>query len=62
MARTVEDFLARRVRALFLDARSSIAAAPAVAEIMAAELGRDAAWARGQVEEYTELAKGYLVG
>ncbi len=62
MARTVEDFLARRVRALFLDARSSIAAAPAVAEIMAAELGKDAAWARGQVEEYTELAKGYLVG
>ncbi len=61
MARRVEDFLARRVRALFLDARSSIAAAPAVAEIMARELGKDAAWARGQVEAYTALAKGYLV-
>ncbi len=61
MARTVEDFLARRVRALFLDARSSIGAAPAVAEIMARELGRDGAWASGQVEAYAELAKGYIV-
>jgi len=61
MARTVEDFLARRVRALFLDARASIGMAPAVAQIMARELGRDAAWVRVQVEEYTELAKGYIV-
>ena len=33
MARTVEDFLARRTRALLLDARASIAAAAAVAAI-----------------------------
>ena len=31
MARTVEDFLARRVRALFLDARASMEMAPEVA-------------------------------
>ncbi len=47
MARTVEDVLARRTRALLLDARASIEAAPRTAEILAAELGRDARWARG---------------
>lgn len=62
MARTVEDFLARRARALFLDARASMEMAPAVARLMERELGRDGVWARGQVEEYTKLAKGYIVG
>ena len=59
-ARTVEDILARRTRALFLDARASMAIAPAVAELMARELGRDEAWQREQVSEYCELAAGYL--
>jgi glycerol-3-phosphate dehydrogenase len=60
MARTVEDFLARRSRSLFLDARSSIDAAPMVARIMAEELGRDRNWEREQVRGYQELARGYL--
>ena len=60
MARTVEDFLSRRTRMLILDARSSIEAAPVVADLMAQELGRDDAWASEQVAHYTELAKGYL--
>jgi len=59
-ARTLEDVLSRRTRALLLDARAAIEAAPAVAELMARELGRDAEWATSQVEEFTELAKGYL--
>ena len=46
MARTVEDVLARRTRALLLDARASLEAAPAVARLLAAELGRDEAWER----------------
>jgi glycerol-3-phosphate dehydrogenase len=62
MARTVEDVLARRTRALLLDARASIEAAPAVAELLAAELGRDTAWRQAQVRDYTALAKGYLLG
>lgn len=62
LARTVEDVLARRTRALLLDARASIEAAPAVAACLAAELGLDEAWARRQVEAYTELAQGYLLG
>jgi glycerol-3-phosphate dehydrogenase len=60
-ARSVEDVLARRTRALLLDARASIAAAPMVAALMAAELGRDATWQQGQVAAYTELARGYLL-
>jgi len=59
MARTVEDVLARRTRALLLDARASAAVAPDVAALMAAELGRDEAWQRRQVESYRELARGY---
>ncbi|MBP6964383.1 MAG: glycerol-3-phosphate dehydrogenase/oxidase [Armatimonadetes bacterium] len=62
MARTVEDFLSRRTRALLLGAKRSVEMAPAVARIMAGELGRDASWAARQVEEYASLAQGYIVG
>lgn len=61
MARTVEDFLARRSRALFLDARASIDAAPEVARIMAQELGYDRKWQEDQVDAYVGLAKEYLL-
>jgi glycerol-3-phosphate dehydrogenase len=61
MARTVEDFLARRTRALLLDARASQAMAPRVAELLAAELGFDSAWQAEQVRVYRELADGYLL-
>jgi glycerol-3-phosphate dehydrogenase len=60
-ARTVEDFLARRTRALLLDARASQEMAPKVAELLAAELGFDAAWQTEQVRFYRELADGYLL-
>ncbi len=61
MARTVEDALARRTRALLLDARASIEAAPEAAKLLAAELGRDAAWRKDQVRQYTALAKKYVL-
>jgi glycerol-3-phosphate dehydrogenase len=60
MARTVEDVLARRTRALFLDARAAIEAAPSVARIMARELGRDEAWERKSAEDFRVLAAGYV--
>ncbi len=60
MARTVEDVLARRTRALLLNARASIDAAPAVALILAEELRRGDAWQAKQVAEYTKLAEGYV--
>ncbi len=61
MARKLEDALARRTRSLLLDARASLEAAPIAAAIMAAELGRDAAWIDREVEEYRTLASGYIL-
>jgi glycerol-3-phosphate dehydrogenase len=61
MARTVEDVLARRTRALFLNARAAIAMAPRVADLLARELGRDQAWRDAQVEAFDEVAQGYLI-
>jgi glycerol-3-phosphate dehydrogenase len=61
-ARSVEDVLARRTRALFLDARASIEVAPRVAAIIATELNRDQAWQDREVAQFRELAAGYLVG
>lgn len=60
MAMLVEDFLARRSRMLFLNAQAALESAPLVAEIMAKELGRDENWQIDQVQEFAELAKGYL--
>ena len=60
MARTVEDVLSRRLRALVLDARAAIEMAPQVARIMAAELGRDAAWEKQQASDFQKLAQHYL--
>lgn len=61
MARTVEDVLARRTRALLLDARASVEMAPAVAKLMADELGYDIDWQKTQVADYKKLAKNYLL-
>ncbi len=60
MARTVEDILARRTRALFLDARAAIEAAPIVADILARELRRGDGWKVNDLRSFQETAKGYL--
>lgn len=60
MARTVEDVMARRSRALLLDAAGSIALAGDVARTMAAELGRDAAWVDSEVSTFTLRASRWL--
>ena len=56
MARSVEDVLARRTRALFLNAAAALAMAPAVARLLATELGRDAAWQQTQLAAFREVA------
>jgi glycerol-3-phosphate dehydrogenase len=61
MARTVDDVLARRTRALLLNARAAVAMAPRVARLMAAELGRDAGWEARQVAEFNAVATHYIV-
>jgi len=59
MARTVEDVLARRTRALFLNARAATEMAPAVAALMAAELGWNEATKAKQLAEFLAVAANY---
>lgn len=59
-ARTVEDVLSRRTRALLLDAQASIEAAPRVAALMSESLGRDESWRSDQVSRFRTLARAYL--
>jgi glycerol-3-phosphate dehydrogenase len=61
MARTVEDVLARRTRALFLNAKAAKRMAPRVAALLAAELDHDKKWQVQQVEKFNLLADGFLV-
>jgi glycerol-3-phosphate dehydrogenase len=61
MARTVEDVLARRTRALFLNARAAETLAKDVARIMAGELGWDAARQAAEAASFSQLAKAYQV-
>ncbi len=60
MARTVEDVLSRRTRTLFLDAKESMRMAPAVAKIMAEEIGRDEKWIQNEIDQFYKIARNYL--
>jgi glycerol-3-phosphate dehydrogenase len=60
LARTLEDVLARRHRALFMDAGIALAAAPAVARVLAAELRRDRVWCDAETARFRALAAGFL--
>jgi glycerol-3-phosphate dehydrogenase len=57
----LEDVLARRTRALLLDAAASMDMAGKAAVLMAEELGKDQAWVDKEVRAYKEMAMGYLV-
>jgi glycerol-3-phosphate dehydrogenase len=61
MARSVEDVLARRLRALFLNAKAALRMAPRVAALVAQELDHDERWQLDQVEKFKKIAAGYLV-
>jgi glycerol-3-phosphate dehydrogenase len=61
MARTVEDALARRTRALFLNASAAVEMAGPAADLMARELNRDRDWAISQTSAFYQLAQQYLV-
>jgi glycerol-3-phosphate dehydrogenase len=60
MARTLDDMLARRNRALQLDARAAIEVARPVAELLARELGRDRHWVATQLTEFATTAAHHL--
>lgn len=59
MARTVDDVLARRTRALYLNTGAAEAMAPAVARLMAVELCRDQAWCEAQVVDFGQIAQNF---
>ena len=61
MSRTVEDVLARRTRALFLDAKAAMDMAPAVARLMAEELKKDGDWEKEQIVSFLNVAKNYIL-
>ncbi|MGH9604179.1 MAG: FAD-dependent oxidoreductase [Terracidiphilus sp.] len=61
MARTVEDALARRTRALFLNAAAAASMAEQCASLLAAELDRDEEWVTKQVSDFCALAEQYKV-
>ncbi len=60
MARTVEDVLSRRTRALLLDARAAMECAGQVAILLARELERSPEWCAHQEGQFAALARGYL--
>jgi glycerol-3-phosphate dehydrogenase len=57
MARTLDDVLSRRTRARILDRRASVDAAPAVAELLAGELGWSTSERDAEVTRYRDLAE-----
>jgi glycerol-3-phosphate dehydrogenase len=61
MARTVDDVLARRTRALFLNSKAAIAMAPAVAGMMAVELKQSQSWQDRQLGNFREIAACFQV-
>lgn len=61
MAITIEDVLARRIRLLFLDAGAAMQAAPVVATLFREYTSKSEDWEYGQLQIFTDLAKGYLL-
>lgn len=59
MARTLEDILARRTRALFLNSKAALEMAPLVADLMAAELQFDEDWKKTQLNEFGKVASTF---
>ena len=61
LAESVEDVLARRTRALFLDAHAAIEAAESVARFIAVERNLDATWEASSIESFLAIAKHYTL-
>ncbi len=58
---TIEDVLARRTRALYLNAQAAIESSRLVAEIMAKELKMNQQWIDNQVNSFYQYAKHYTL-
>jgi glycerol-3-phosphate dehydrogenase len=60
MPHTLEDILARRTRALFLDAKASMGMAPETVRLMAEEFCFDKSWQEKQLDDYKSFIINYL--
>ncbi|MEO5681913.1 MAG: glycerol-3-phosphate dehydrogenase/oxidase [Chitinophagaceae bacterium] len=60
MCMTVDDALARRTRALLLDAKAALEAAPAVAAQMAGLMNMDKKWETDQLVAFKKIALHYI--
>jgi glycerol-3-phosphate dehydrogenase len=61
MARTIDDVLSRRLRALPLNARAALEMAEQVASLMGREMEQSEAWKSVQMASFQEAAKRYIV-
>ncbi len=61
MARTIDDVLARRTRALFLNSKAASKAAPKVATLMARELNQDSTWQSNQLAAFEQIASHFRI-
>jgi glycerol-3-phosphate dehydrogenase len=59
MAQTIDDVLARRTRALFLDAQAAMESAAVVGDILQQELQQSDEWKSDQIQRFREIAIGY---
>lgn len=59
-AMTVEDVLSRRTRALLLDAKAALEAAPVVAGLMSELMGKEPGWQARELEAFEKVVQGYL--
>ena len=57
---TVEDILSRRTRAILLDAKAALEAAPVVAALIADLTGRDENWIKKELEAFKKIVANYL--
>ena len=60
MATNLTDVLARRTRALILDAKASLEVAPQVAQTLQKRLGHSDAWREEQIDKYKTEVRLYL--
>jgi glycerol-3-phosphate dehydrogenase len=60
MCMTVDDALARRTRALLLDAKAAAEAAPVVAAMMAKLMNKDEKWIKEQIAAFKKIAVHYI--
>lgn len=61
MCMTLEDALSRRTRALLLDAKAAIEAAPEVVNVMSKELSLDKSWETEQLAAFKDISRNYSV-